>query len=154
MAEKARVANAPSRADAVRYRGCPSAGSRVQKGALMAVVGSMVIVGAGTMGSGIALTGAQAGISVLQIDVNPVQLEGAKAYHRKTLARAVEKGKLKQEEADAALGRITHGDSLAAARGAEWAVEAVSEQAELKKKIFRELAATLPSNAVLATNTS
>lgn len=120
----------------------------------MTAVKNMMVIGAGTMGSGIALTAAQAGISVVQVDVSPAQLESAKAYHRKTTTRAVEKGKLQQAEADAALARITFAGSIGAGRDADWAVEAVSENAELKKKLFREMAATLRPETVLATNTS
>lgn len=114
----------------------------------------MAVIGAGTMGSGIALTAAQSGLQAFQVDVSQAQLDRAKAYHTKTLARAVEKGKLSQADADATAKRISYCTSLADARAAEWAVEAASEQVELKKKIFREMQATLGPNAVLATNTS
>jgi 3-hydroxybutyryl-CoA dehydrogenase len=117
-------------------------------------VTSMAVIGAGTMGSGIALTAAQSGLQAFQVDVSQAQLDRAKAYHTKTLARAVEKGKLTQADADATAKRIAYCTSLADARAAEWAVEAASEQVELKKKIFREMQAVLGPNAVLATNTS
>ncbi len=120
----------------------------------MAGVKRMVVIGAGTMGSGIALTAAQSGISAVQVDLSPTQLDGAKAYHRKTLARAVEKGKLSQADADAALGRIVYAGAIAEGKDADWAVEAVSENAEVKKRIFREMAGILRPEVVLATNTS
>ena len=120
----------------------------------MATVKKIVVIGAGTMGAGIALTAAQSGTFAVQVDVNAAQIESSKAYHRKTLARAVEKGKLQQADADAALARISYASSIAEAKDADWAVEAVSENVELKKKIFREMAATFRVDVVLATNTS
>jgi 3-hydroxybutyryl-CoA dehydrogenase len=120
----------------------------------MATLKKIVVIGAGTMGAGIALTAAQSGASAVQVDVNAAQLDSAKAYHRKTLARAVEKGKLQQADMEAALARLSYASSIADAKDADWAVEAVSENVELKKKIFREMAGTLRSDAVLATNTS
>jgi 3-hydroxybutyryl-CoA dehydrogenase len=117
-------------------------------------VASMAVVGAGTMGSGIALVAAQGGLRVWQVDVKQEQLERAKAYHRKTLERAVEKQRISRTDADAVLGRIEYVSSMAAARGAEWVVEAATENAELKKRIFREMQAAFPAPAILATNTS
>jgi 3-hydroxybutyryl-CoA dehydrogenase len=117
-------------------------------------VRSIAVIGAGTMGSGIALTAAQSGIAAFQVDVSPAQLDRARAYHAKTLARAVEKGKMPQAEAAAAAGRITYCGSMAEAKDAEWVVEAASEQVELKKRLFREMHATFGARAVLATNTS
>ncbi|MBL9140778.1 MAG: 3-hydroxybutyryl-CoA dehydrogenase [Phycisphaerae bacterium] len=117
-------------------------------------VTSIAVIGAGTMGSGIALTAAQSGIAAFQVDVSQAQLDRAKAYHAKTLARGVEKGKLSQSDADAAAQRITYCTTLADAKAADWAVEAASEQVELKKKIFKEMHATFKATAVLATNTS
>lgn len=120
----------------------------------MAVVKKIVVIGAGTMGSGIALTAAQSGIAAVQVDVSAPQLETARKYHAKTVARAVEKGKMQQADADAALGRISYASAIAEAKDADWVVEAVSENAELKKKIYREMAATFRSDVVLASNTS
>ncbi|MBM4007908.1 MAG: 3-hydroxybutyryl-CoA dehydrogenase [Planctomycetes bacterium] len=117
-------------------------------------VSSMAVIGSGTMGSGITLVAAQAGLKVWQVDVKPEQLERAKAYHRKTLDRAVEKQKISRADTDAALARIAYVPSMADARGAEWVVEAATENAEVKKRIFREMQAAFPAPAVLATNTS
>lgn len=120
----------------------------------MSTVRKIVVIGAGTMGSGIALTAAQRGVSAVQVDVAAPQLAGARAYHAKTLARAVEKGKIQQADADATLARIAYASSMAEAKDADWVVEAVSENVELKKKIFREMTATFRPEVVLATNTS
>ena len=117
-------------------------------------VKSIAVIGAGTMGSGIALTAAQAGLRVWQVDVKLEQLERAKAYHRKTIDRAVEKQRTTRADADAALARISYVPAMADAKGAEWVVEAATENIELKKRIFKEMQAAFPAPAVLATNTS
>ncbi|MBL9148725.1 MAG: 3-hydroxybutyryl-CoA dehydrogenase [Phycisphaerae bacterium] len=120
----------------------------------MQSVKTIAVIGAGTMGSGISLTAAQSGIAAVQIDVSQAALDKAKAYHAKTVARAVEKQKMTQADADAALGRITYVTAMADAKHADWVVEAATENVELKKKIFREMQATFRSDVVLATNTS
>ncbi len=117
-------------------------------------VRTIVIVGAGTMGSGIALTAAQSGIRAAQIDLNPAQLEKARAYHTKQLARLVEKQKVTAADAAAIAGRISYGADIGAFKDAECVVEAASENPEVKKKLFRAFAETFSSDALLATNTS
>jgi len=120
----------------------------------MTTVQSLAVIGAGTMGSGISLTAASAGLTAFQVDVSHTQLDKAKAYHQKTLARSVEKQKATQAEADATIARLRYVTDMAEARSAEWVVEAATENVELKKKIFRQMAETFPKSAVLATNTS
>ncbi|MSR42024.1 MAG: 3-hydroxybutyryl-CoA dehydrogenase [Phycisphaerales bacterium] len=120
----------------------------------MSQVQSIAIIGAGTMGSGIALTAAQSGIRAFQIDVNTAALEKAKAYHQKTLARAVEKQKITEPDAAAALARISYCTAMADAKDADWVVEAATEQVDVKKKIFLAMQSAFKSDAVLATNTS
>ncbi|MDG2054046.1 MAG: 3-hydroxyacyl-CoA dehydrogenase NAD-binding domain-containing protein [Phycisphaerales bacterium] len=120
----------------------------------MAQVKSIAVIGAGTMGSGIALTAATSGINVFTVDVSDDQLARAKAYHTKTLGRSVEKKRMTQDEADLAAGRISYVSDMAAASQAEWVVEAATEQAETKKKIFQQMHETFGSDVVLATNTS
>jgi 3-hydroxybutyryl-CoA dehydrogenase len=106
------------------------------------------------MGSGIALTAAQTGFAAIQVDVSQPALDKAKAGHAKSLARLVEKGKIPQADADAALKRICYVTDLAEAKGADWVVEAATENIDLKKKIFKAMQATFRSDVVLATNTS
>ena len=106
------------------------------------------------MGSGIALTAAQTGFSAIQIDVSQAALDKAKAGHTKSLARLVEKGKMQQDAADAALKRVCYVTSMAEAKGADWVVEAATENVELKKKIFKEMQTAFREDVVLATNTS
>ena len=117
-------------------------------------VNSIAVIGAGTMGCGIALTAATQGINAHQVDVVPDQLDRAKAYHGKTLARNVQKERMTQAEADEAAARITYHAEMGKAGGADWVVEAATENADLKKKIFQQMADVFSSDVVLATNTS
>src|SRR5580698_1360895 len=112
------------------------------------------VVGAGTMGSGIAHVFARAGFRVLLCDVEQRFLDRALAQIRANLGREAAKGKLPEAEIESALARIApivDRESLAAA---DFVVEAASERFELKSEIFRALDRILPESAVLATNTS
>jgi len=120
----------------------------------MTSVNSIAVIGAGTMGQGIALTAAQSGLRAFQIDVNADQLANAKKYHAKTVARLVEKQKLTQPQADEINARISYVSSMADAKDADWAIEAATENVDLKKKIFGLMKSTFGPNVVLATNTS
>ena len=120
----------------------------------MAEIRSMAVIGAGTMGSGIALTAAQSGLHAYQIDVSPQQLDRARQYHAKTLARLVEKQKIAQADADAVAKRIAYHADMKDAADAGFAVEAASENIELKKKIFGQMLETFGDQVILATNTS
>ena len=117
-------------------------------------VKTIVVVGAGTMGSGIALTAAQAGIGAVLVDINQEQLDKARAYHTKTLARAVEKQKLTADAAAAAGQKLCYVTTIAETKNADWVVEAASENPEVKKKLFRTFAEVFAPNVVLASNTS
>jgi 3-hydroxybutyryl-CoA dehydrogenase len=120
----------------------------------MSKVKSVAVIGAGTMGSGIALTAAMAGVKAHQIDVSSEQLDRAKKSHAKILARNVEKQRMTPPEAEAAQNLVTYHESMKGASDADFAVEAVSENIELKKKIFAQMLETFSTTAVLATNTS
>ena len=117
-------------------------------------VNSIAVIGAGTMGCGIALTAAASGMKAFQIDIVQEQLDRAKAYHEKTLARNVQKERMTQAEADEAAGRITYHAEMGKAGGADWVVEAATENVDLKKKIFQQMVDVFGSDVVLATNTS
>ena len=117
-------------------------------------VNSIAVIGAGTMGSGISLVAATSGIDAFQVDVSAEQLERAKAYHGKVLSRSVEKGRMTEEEKVDALARITYCPDMNGAASADWAVEAATENPEVKAKLFESMKATFPDHAVLATNTS
>jgi 3-hydroxybutyryl-CoA dehydrogenase len=116
-------------------------------------VRTMAVVGAGQMGAGIAQVAAQSGLEVLLIDVNPEFVQKGLSGIRSQLEKAVGKGKLKAEEAQATLGRLRAG-GVEDARSAQFAVEAVTENEDVKKKVFQGLAKAMPQDAVLATNTS
>ena len=120
----------------------------------MSEVRMVAVIGAGTMGGGIALVAASHGYDVLLIDVSDDQLGRANAYHAKTTARNVEKGRMSQDEADAALARIQTTTEMARLADADWIVEAATENADLKKKIFQQMAEHARDDVVLATNTS
>jgi 3-hydroxybutyryl-CoA dehydrogenase len=116
-------------------------------------VKTLAVVGAGQMGAGIAQVAAQSGIEVLLIDVNPDLVQKGLSGIRAQLDKAVGKGKLKPEEAQAAVSRLKAG-TPEDARAAQFAVEAVTENEEVKRKVFQGLARAMPQDAVLATNTS
>jgi len=111
------------------------------------------IVGAGQMGSGIAQVCATAGAEVILTDLSEAQLGNAKAGIQKSLKKLIEKGKLQANEAEV-LGRIQFTTSLNELQGVELAIEAATENLELKQKIFKSLDEILPKRSVLATNTS
>jgi 3-hydroxybutyryl-CoA dehydrogenase len=113
------------------------------------------VVGAGTMGHGIAQVAAQAGCDVRLTDAVPGAAAAGLARITKNLDGAVERGKATGPQRDETLARITALDDLAqAAAGCDVAIEAVPESLDLKREVFRALDAALPDAAVLATNTS
>ena len=112
------------------------------------------VIGAGTMGNGIAQVFAMSGSSVNLIDLNEDALARGLATIEKNLARVVKKGGLSEEDAAAALGRITTGDSLSLAADSGLVVEAVVEKSEVKGAVFRELDEVCAPGAILASNTS
>ena len=123
----------------------------------MSDVESIAVIGAGTMGCGIGLAAAAApggGIKVYQVDISSGQLDRAKAYHGKTLKRNVQKQRMTQAEADKVAARISYHTDLGEAGDADWAVEAVLEEVELKKGVFGSMQKTFRPEVVLATNTS
>jgi len=117
-------------------------------------VKGIAVVGAGTMGNGIAHVFAQNDWDVTLIDVDKGQLEKALATIRKNFDRLIKKEKLTEADRDGALGHITTATDLAAAAKAELIVEAATENPELKFTIFEKLDELTPEGAILATNTS
>ena len=122
----------------------------------MAQLSNIVVVGAGTMGSQIALqTAYSRRYRVGLVDSNRDQLERAAAQNERLAARAVEKGRLGQAEATAALAGIDAGTDVAAAVGeADLVIEAVFEDLDTKHAVWRELDASARPDAVLASNSS
>ena len=112
------------------------------------------VIGAGTMGRGIVMCLANAGLDVQWLDSNPQMLNQALGAVADTYAHNVRQGRIGEEEAAARRARITPVQHLAAMREADLVIEAVYENLELKQSIFRELDAALKPSAVLASNTS
>jgi 3-hydroxybutyryl-CoA dehydrogenase len=117
--------------------------------------GRIAVVGAGLMGSGIAQVSAQAGYDVTIRDVSEEAIQRGLDGIEKSLTRFVAKGKMTQEDADAALSRISGTTSLqAAAADVDIVVEAIFENLDIKTEVFAELDRVAPPGAVLASNTS
>ena len=116
---------------------------------------TIAVIGAGTMGNGIAHVFARFGYRVTLVDVSAQQLEKALQTIGKNLSRQVEKGIISTTQQDEALKNIRTVTSVAeGVNDADLVVEAASENAELKMKIFRELDEAAPVHAILASNTS
>ncbi len=120
----------------------------------MTAIETVGVVGAGTMGSGIAHVFARAGFRVLLCDVEQRFLDRAQGQIRINLGREVATGKLPEAEVKPVLARITATVDRAALAAAALVVEAAPERFELKSDIFRALDALMPENAILASNTS
>ena len=112
------------------------------------------IIGAGTMGSGIAHVFARSGFNVILCDIEQSFLDKSLTRIRTNLGREAAKGKLTSEEVELATNRIQLTTDRSRLAVADFAVEAASERFEIKSDIFRWLDAILPSKAILATNTS
>jgi 3-hydroxybutyryl-CoA dehydrogenase len=111
------------------------------------------VVGAGTMGQGIAQICAQAGYKTILFDINAQVLKKAKATTAKNLDKGIELGKLTEADKQAALDNLSFtGDTLQLSCNV--IIEAVVERLEVKKNIFKELAAMNPPDTILASNTS
>ncbi|HEX6277950.1 MAG TPA: 3-hydroxyacyl-CoA dehydrogenase NAD-binding domain-containing protein [Polyangiaceae bacterium] len=117
-------------------------------------VRKLTVVGAGQMGAGIAQVAAAQGVSVSLADVSVERAVQGKRGIEKQLARLVEKGKTTRETADALLARIEPCATGTSYADCDVAIEAATENRELKAKLFRELDAALRPGALLLTNTS
>jgi 3-hydroxybutyryl-CoA dehydrogenase len=117
--------------------------------------GGIAVIGAGTMGNGIAHVFAQNGFRVSLIDEQAAQLEKALQTIARNLDRQISKGVLTEEEKKTTLSHITlHQDMAAGVKHAELVVEAATENTDLKLKIFRQLDLDAPKGCILASNTS
>jgi len=112
------------------------------------------VVGAGTMGNGIAQAFAQAGFDVVMSDVAQAALDRALATISGSYDRLIKKEKMTAEQKAAALGRIQTATELAALKDADLIIEAATENLELKLKIFRQIDELAKADAVIASNTS
>src|SRR5512145_3397859 len=120
----------------------------------MADIRRVGVIGAGTMGNGIAQVFAQSGYEVRLVDAVPTALDRAKARIGKSLGKFVEKGKLKAEDRDAALGGLSTGGELEALVDVDYVVEAIVEDAQVKKDLFSRLDSLTRPDVILSSNTS
>lgn len=113
------------------------------------------VIGSGLMGAGIAEVLAKSGLDVIVREINDEASAAGRARIEKSLAKAVEKGKLESEARDAALGRLRFTTDLADLADRQLVIEAASENEEIKKSIFKELDEVVTDpEAILASNTS
>src|ERR1700742_3908535 len=115
---------------------------------------TIAVLGSGTMGNGIAHVSARSGLNVLLYDIDQTALYRGLDTIRTNFVREVAKEKLTQQQADEARSRITLTTKLDDLASAFLAIEAATERFEIKSAIFRDLDRILPSDAILATNTS
>ena len=114
---------------------------------------TLAVVGAGTMGLGIAQLGIQHGLPTILFDLNPAALEKAQAAITAGLGKLVDKGRLTPEARDAALARLTVTTDMSVVQ-ADLIIEAVVERLDVKHQLFRELAVLNGPDTILASNTS
>ena len=118
-------------------------------------VKTVAVIGAGTMGHGIAHSAMAAGFTTVLHDVSPAQLDRGKAAIETVIQKGVELGKVAADEAAAMRGRLRLATVIADAVGeADIVIEAAPEKIDLKLSLFREVEAAAPAHAVLASNTS
>jgi 3-hydroxybutyryl-CoA dehydrogenase len=115
----------------------------------------IAVIGAGTMGHGIAYVAAAAGYEVRLADADATTLATGMRRIREAFEKAIERGKATAESRDAALTRLTSAESaVEASRAADLIIEAVPERLDLKQAIFKDLERTVAADAILASNTS
>jgi 3-hydroxybutyryl-CoA dehydrogenase len=120
----------------------------------MADIKKVGIIGAGTMGNGIAQVFAQSGFDVALCDAIPAALDRAKETIERSLGKFVEKGKLTAADRDAALGRLKAFTSIDNLADADYIVEAIAEAVEAKIEVFKRLDAITRPDVILSSNTS
>jgi 3-hydroxyacyl-CoA dehydrogenase/enoyl-CoA hydratase/3-hydroxybutyryl-CoA epimerase len=114
----------------------------------------IAVIGAGTMGAGIAYSAARARIDVVLIDIDQAAADRGKAYAERKLACEIERGKTNREKADEILARIRPTASYAGLTDVQLAIETVFEDRKVKSEVLSKVAALLPAAAILASNTS
>jgi len=120
----------------------------------MSNINHILVVGAGQMGAGIAQVALQAGFQVTLADVSEASLAKGKAGIEKGLSKLVEKGKLEAAAKDAALLKLSTATAILDVKNVDAGIEAVTENEDLKKKIFKDLDQVVRAGGILATNTS
>ncbi|MEL7649129.1 MAG: 3-hydroxyacyl-CoA dehydrogenase family protein [Sedimentibacter sp.] len=112
------------------------------------------VLGAGTMGTGIAQTAAAAGYKVVLRDIKQEYVDASVERMNKYFLKSIEKGKMTHDQKDEILSRITKTDNLKDLENVDMVIEAVLEDMELKKSVFRELNAICKADTIFASNTS
>jgi len=112
------------------------------------------VVGAGAMGNGIALTAAQSGYEVIMRDIKDEFVDRGMKAIDKFLSRSVEKGKIEAAQKDEILGRITPTTDMSLMKDADYVIEVVIEDLDLKKAVFKELDEICGPDVIIASNTS
>ena len=125
-----------------------------QEGRVVASIKTVGVIGAGTMGHGIAQVFAQAGYHVRLVDVAQPMLDRARVAIEKSLAKFVEKEKIASTDRDAALARLAAFTSMDALADADFVVEAIVENADAKRDVFTRLDAITKPDVILSSNTS
>lgn len=120
----------------------------------MSSIQTVGIVGAGTMGNGIAQACAVSGIHAVMVDISEAAVQKGLAALQSSLDRLVKKDKLSAADRDAALARVQGTTDYEALKGADLVIEAATENLELKIRILRQLDGLLPAATLIATNTS
>ena len=120
----------------------------------MALPNAVAVVGAGTMGNGIAQTFAANGVPVFLVDIEDEYVQRGVASIEKSLGRFVKKEKITQNEADEIRSRVTPTTSNDCFADVDLVVEAVTENIDIKKQIFSDADAKAPADCILASNTS
>ena len=120
----------------------------------MSKIRTVGVCGAGLMGNGIAQTAASAGFDVVLMEVAEAPLQRGLASIAKSLDKFVEKGKLSQSERDAVVGRIKGTTAIADLKHCDLVIEAIVENPEAKKSLFKHLDDLLAPHAIVCTNTS
>jgi 3-hydroxybutyryl-CoA dehydrogenase len=117
-------------------------------------ISTIAVIGSGQMGGGIAQVAATASFPTTIYDQSSEALKKCEALHDKLLARAIEKGRMSQDDANAAKSRITYATDLAALESADIVIEAIVENAQVKKDLFAKLAPKMTGDQIFASNTS
>jgi 3-hydroxybutyryl-CoA dehydrogenase len=112
------------------------------------------VLGAGTMGNGIAQVASAAGLSVVLCDIEQSFVDGGMKNINKNLSKAVEKGKMTEEAKAAVLANITATTDKTACKDADLIIEAIVENMEIKKSVYKELSGIAKADCIFATNTS
>jgi 3-hydroxybutyryl-CoA dehydrogenase len=112
------------------------------------------VVGLGTMGAGIVEVMARNGLKVVGVEIDESALKRGRGHIEHSTSRAIRRGKLTQDAADELFGRITFSTDMGALAACELVVEAVPEQLELKRAVFRRLDGICPPETIFASNTS